>query len=171
MIVYDLECRAVGHRFEGWFGSSDDFARQQERGLVSCPHCGSSDVGKALMAPRLARKGNQIATSPPPAARPAEPEPAAAPTSQPSAQMASAPLPPEAVALMHKLAKMQAEALKGSRFVGGTFAEEARAMHYGEREAETIHGQATLAEAKDLLEEGIAVAPLPFPVVPPEQAN
>lgn len=162
MIVYDLQCGPGGHTFEGWFGSSEDFTRQQERGLVTCPHCGSHEVGKALMAPRLARKGNQLA------AVPAAPAPSATAKPRP---MASTPMPPEAVSLMHKLATMQAEALKTSRFVGDSFADDARAMHYGEREAETIHGQATLAEAKELLDEGIAVAPLPFPVVPPEQAN
>jgi hypothetical protein len=168
MIVFDLECREGGHTFEGWFGSSDDFARQQERGLVTCPHCGSGEVGKAVMAPRVARKGNQLPEPVKPGkARPMSPEPQPV-SSQP---VSSAPIPPEAVALMHKLATMQAEALKSSRFVGDTFAEDARAMHYGERETETIHGQATLAEAKELIEEGIAIAPLPFPVVPPEQAN
>ena len=85
--------------------------------------------------------------------------------------MTSTPLPAQALALMHKLATMQAEALKSSRFVGKSFAEDARAMHYGERENETIHGQATVAEAKELIEEGITVAPLPFPIVPPNQAN
>lgn len=171
MIVYDLECRAGAHTFEGWFGSSDDFARQQECGLLACPQCGSPDVGKALMAPRVARKGNQL----PDPVRSVRPQPMVPepdlPMSSGPAPMSSAPLPPQAVALMRKLASMQAEALKSSRFVGESFAEDARAMHYGEREVETIHGQATIAEAKELLEEGIAVAPLPFPVVPPEQAN
>jgi hypothetical protein len=163
MIVFDLEC-AAAHKFEGWFGSSDDFARQQERGLVTCPECGSPEVGKAIMAPRVARKGNQLSEV---AAKPQKPQR----MSGPATSVASAPMPPEAVALMHKLATMQAEALKASRFVGKSFAEDARAMHYGERETEIIHGEATMAEAKELLEEGIAVAPLPFPVVPPEQAN
>ncbi|MBB4857034.1 hypothetical protein HNO88_000331 [Novosphingobium chloroacetimidivorans] len=168
MIVYDLECRVGAHKFEGWFGSSDDFSRQQERGLVTCPHCGSADVGKALMAPRVARKGNQL----PEPIRGIKPRRMSPENEVPApAPVVSAPLPPEAMALMHKLANMQAEALKSSRFVGNSFAEDARAMHYGEREAETIHGQATIAEAKELLDEGIAVAPLPFPVVPPEQAN
>lgn len=170
MIVFDLECRAGEHRFEGWFASSDDFARQQDRGLVTCPHCGSAEVGKAIMAPRIARKGNQmpeVGRQLPDVGRPQasqKPRPMSAP-------VASAPLPPQAMALMHKLATMQAEALKTSRFVGATFAEDARAMHYGEREAETIHGQATVDEAKELIEEGIAIAPLPFPVVSPEKAN
>jgi len=168
MIVFDLQCRDAGHRFEGWFGSSADFERQQERGLVTCPQCGSPDIGKAVMAPRLTRKGNQIAT---PTAVPA---PAQVPTPSapaPARAMAAAPLPPEAVAVVQKLHALQTELLKSSRFVSDTFVEDARAMHYGEREQEAIHGQATLEEAKELLEEGIAVAPLPFPVVPPEQAN
>jgi hypothetical protein len=170
MIVFDLECQNGGHKFEGWFGSSDDFARQQDRGLVTCPHCGSDQVGKALMAPRIARKGNQLPelAQPQKARRMSPPADVATPANPP---VASAPLPPQALALMHKLATMQAEALKSSRFVGSNFAEDARAMHYGEREAETIHGQATPKQAIELLEEGIAVAPLPFPVVPPEQAN
>ena len=104
------------------------------------------------MAPSVPRKGNQLPV-------PAQSSPVAA------------GLPPEALAVMEKLAKLQAEALKQSRWVGEDFAEASRAIHYGERAAEPIHGQATLEEAKDLLEEGVAVMPLPFPVVPPDQAN
>ena len=164
MIVFDLECRTGKHRFEGWFSSSDDYASQQQRGLVNCPECGSADVGKALTAPNLGRKGNQIE-----AARPAKPQHGSQPMAQ--AKGGGAPLPPEAVQMMQKLAAMQAEAIKESRWVGESFAEDARAMHYGERDAESIHGQATLEEAKALLEEGIEVAPLPFPVAPPGKAN
>src|SRR3569833_4623968 len=58
MIVYDL-CCGVGHRFEGWFESSAEFARQQSRSLVACPHCGSPEVVKAPMAPAVPRKGNR----------------------------------------------------------------------------------------------------------------
>jgi hypothetical protein len=155
MIVYDLQCLTGGHRFEGWFGSSNDYASQLERGLLCCPECGSVDVGKAVMAPSLGRKGNQLAIT-----KPVKPQP-----------MASGQLPPEAVNMMEALAKMQGEALKQSRWVGENFAEQSRAMHYGEKDQETIHGQATLAEAKDLFEEGIAVMPLPFPVAPPDETN
>ena len=49
MIVFDLECSGGAHRFEGWFKSSEDFAHQQQRGLVACPHCGSADIAKAPM--------------------------------------------------------------------------------------------------------------------------
>lgn len=158
MIVFDLECRAGRHRFEGWFGSSDEFADQQGRGLVTCPTCGSPDVGKAVMAPRVGRKGNQLpAVAPAPA--PEKPQP-----------MAHA-LPPEALAMFKAIATMQAEALKTSAWVGDDFADSARAMHYGEKDVSPIHGQATLDEARELVEEGIEIAPILFPVVPPEEAN
>jgi hypothetical protein len=161
MIVFDLACDH-GHRFEGWFGSSADYERQQHTGLVSCPHCGSASVGKAVMAPSIGRKGNQLTA--PVAAKAPETSGKAVPMSQP-------PLPPQAMQMMRALATMQAKALETSRWVGDSFAEDARAIHYGERDAEQIHGQATAKEASALIEEGIGVMPLPFPVVPPGKAN
>jgi hypothetical protein len=166
MIVFDLECRAGGHRFEGWFASSNDFAAQQERGFVACPECGSADVIKAPMAPKLARKGNQLSNVP--TVVPADVPPAAPAPRHP---MTKGAMPPEAVQVMRALASMQAEALKDSRWVGDKFAEQSRAMHYGERDAEAIHGQATPEDAAALFEEGIEVMPLPFPVAPPGEAN
>ena len=70
-----------------------------------------------------------------------------------------------------RLAAMQAELLKGSRWVGDQFADTARAMHSGEIEREQVHGNATLEQAKSLVDEGISVAPLPLPVTPPTQVN
>ena len=155
MIVFDLSC-AGGHRFEGWFGSSADYDDQQARGLVACPHCGSADVAKAPMAPAVPAKGNtRQDVLPPQAAQP----------------MANTPMPPQVQQALAALAKAQAEALKKSTWVGDKFADESRAMHYGERDEAPIHGQATLAEAKALIEEGVPVAPLPFPVAPPEKLN
>ena len=162
MIVFDLECSGGAHRFEGWFKSSEDFACQQDRGLVACPQCGSGDVAKAPMAPRLSRKGNQSV-----AARSSAPVPAP----EKSQMLASPKLPPEAVAAMRALAAMQAEAIKDSRWVGDKFADESRAMHYGDADQATIHGQATREEAQDLLDEGIMVAPLLIPVAPPDEIN
>ena len=109
------------------------------------------------MAAKLSRKGNQRTEVVP---------------AKPQTMAKGAPaLPPEAVKVMQAMAKMQAEALKGSKWVGESFAEDARAMHYGEREVEQIHGQATIEEAKSLVEEGIEVAPLPFPVAAPDKTN
>jgi len=79
--------------------------------------------------------------------------------------------PAEIKAMLGALAGAQAKALEKSRWVGGRFASEARAMHEGERAHEPIHGQASLAEARALVDDGVKIAPLPLPVVPPEQAN
>lgn len=70
-----------------------------------------------------------------------------------------------------RLAAIQAEILKESRWVGDKFAETARAMHNGEVEHEQVHGQATLEQAKSLVDDGVPVAPLPLPVTPPNQVN
>lgn len=155
MIVFDLSC-SDGHRFEGWFGSSDDYADQHARGLLACPVCGSAAVSKAPMAPAVPAKGNTRAEVLPPAA---------------PKQLANTPMPPQVREALAALAKAQAEALKNSTWVGNKFADETRKMHYGERDEAPIHGQATLAEAKALIEEGVPVAPLPFPVAPPEKLN
>jgi hypothetical protein len=70
-----------------------------------------------------------------------------------------------------RLAAMQTEQLKESRWVGDEFAETARAMHSGEVESAAVHGQATLEQARSLVDDGVPVAPLPLPVVPPNQVN
>lgn len=174
MIVFELECRSGGHRFEGWFGSSDDFASQQQRGLITCPQCGAGDVAKAPMAPRLARKGNQISDtqaavpSVPARVAPAETVLAQAPA---KAMTFPADMPPKVVAMMQAVAVAQAEALKSSRWVGDNFADDARAMHYGEKDHEPIHGQASPEEARELIEEGIEIAPVLFPLAPPGEVN
>lgn len=155
MIVFDL-CCAEGHRFEGWFGSSNDFAAQAARGLVECPACGSSHVTKAPMAPAVAKKGNQRAART--EARKLQP-------------VAGGAMPREVAEALDKLAAAQAEALKGSKWVGDRFAEQSRAMHYGEQDAETIHGRASPREARELADEGVPVAPLPFPVAAPSDLN
>ena len=152
MIVFDLSC-SDGHRFEGWFASSEGYADQQARGLVTCPHCGSQDVDKAPMAPSVPAKGNSR------------------PVDEANRNHVTGKLPPQVARAMRALAQAQSKALEGSRWVGAQFAEESRAMHYGERDHATIHGQATPDEAAALIEEGIAVSPLPFPDAPPEDLN
>jgi hypothetical protein len=162
MIVYDLSCEH-GHRFEGWFGSSADFEDQRARGLIACPHCGSASIAKAPMAPAVPAKGNQRAEILPAAAAPG---PAPAPQ-----HAANLPIPPEMAQALKAIAKAQAEALKQSTWVGASFAEKSRAMHYGEEPPAPIHGEASLAEAKALAEEGVPVAPILFPVAPPDKLN
>lgn len=70
-----------------------------------------------------------------------------------------------------RLAALQGELLKNSRWVGDEFTDTARAMHLGEIEHQQVHGNATLEQAKSLVEDGVPVAPLPLPVTPPSQVN
>lgn len=171
MIAFDLRC-AAGHVFEGWFRTAADFDAQAERGLIACPTCGDQSVSKAVMAPHVGRKGNQISVMPP------APPPVAASAIPPASSPAAAPmmaggntLPPPLAAMAAALAAAQAEALPRSTWVGDQFASRARAMHDGTEEPALIHGQATRAEADALLDDGIAVLPLLVPVVPPDQQN
>ena len=148
MIVFDLAC-AQDHVFEAWFGSSTDYEEQRKRGLVACPICGGSDVGKALMAPNVGAKGNRA--------------PAAVPM-----RSGGTPAPAEIKAMLAALAKAQAKMLERSEHVGSRFADEARAIQDGDAPERPIHGQATAQEAKALVEDGVPVVPLPLPFVPPE---
>jgi len=168
VIVFDLKCTGAGHVFEGWFGSGADFERQKRDGLLCCPVCGGKSVEKAVMAPAVGAKSNQKGG---PAV------PAVAGTGN-EAQITGKPIPmhsgmdsQKAMQLMQVLAQAQADALAGSEWVGSRFAEEARAMHYGEEDHRPIHGEVDAAEARGLIEEGVEVAPLLFPVIPPEAQN
>lgn len=148
MIRYDLKC-AEGHEFESWFASSSAYDKLAAVGMVTCSLCGSDKVEKALMAPRVPKKGNAKADI----------APAPEETQEDKAPVLSAPAGAE---VEQKLAALRAEIEKNSDYVGGNFASEARKMHVGDTDARAIHGEATLSEAKSLLEDGVPVAPLPF---------
>jgi hypothetical protein len=169
MIVFDLRC-GQGHVFEAWFGSSAAYEEQRAGGMLACPMCGDGDVGKALMAPNVGTKGNRRTDAAPPPPRADAPSAAAAAPANPPA-LADAPSPEAVKAALATLAQMQAKMLETSQWVGKSFASRARAMHDGEEDHAPIHGQATIKEAREMIEDGLSVAPLPFPVVPPEARN
>ncbi|BDT71691.1 hypothetical protein os4_12190 [Comamonadaceae bacterium OS-4] len=147
-----------GHVFEGWFGSEQDFSSQMERGLVQCPVCGSSSVHKKLSAPRLnlsrAKAPDESAAAIAPSAAKGAPSGASL-TDPMSADMQAE--------LQSALAKVVQHVLANTDDVGDRFAEEARRIHYGETEDRAIRGQATVDEAKELVEEGIELVAIPIP--------
>lgn len=156
MKVLDLQC-LQGHAFEGWFSSEDDFQSQREGGLLTCPMCGEPEVVKLPSAPRLNISGASQAPSS--TDRTSESAPGQSPSSAPSETVAA--LPPQALqaAWLHMVRRVMAN----TEDVGQRFSEEARRMHYGEAESRGIRGQATAEQTEALLEEGIAVMPLPVP--------
>ncbi len=143
MIKYNLICRH-DHEFEAWFSSSSDYDAQRKKRLVDCPYCGSSKVEKALMAPNVStsRQKEKITAK-------------------------------QKDAHHHTMAMMNAAASKIRKeiedkcdYVGEKFADEARAMHYGEKSERAIYGEASPLEAAELREEGIGIAPLPDVLTP-----
>ncbi|WP_339706196.1 DUF1178 family protein [uncultured Sphingosinicella sp.] len=145
MIVFDLKC-AEAHVFEAWFGSSSDYETQKKRGLLSCPLCGNAEIAKAVMAPAVPAKGNTRDDT--------RPVPVAGGEDTRIKQMLGA------------LAEMQKSMIESSEYVGGRFAEEARAIHYGETDARGIYGETSADEAAQLRDEGIEAMPLLFPTRP-----
>jgi hypothetical protein len=124
------------HEFEGWFRSSADYDAQAKKGLLECPVCGSGEVDKAIMAPAVA----------------------------------TAEAKEDRAMRMTKMRQFFTQVRKhienNAEYVGEKFPDEARAIHYGDAEERQIYGEATLADAKELMEEGIPVLPLP-----PEEQN
>lgn len=152
MIVFDLKCSPGGHVFEAWFGSSAGYEDQRARGLIACPICDARDIDKAVMAPRVAAKSNSRSEVLPVASAPASDD-------------------VEKKALIAAMAEVQAKLISKSEWVGRDFDTKARAMDAGDADRATIHGEVTREQAAALIDDGIAVMPLLFPVVPPEKRN
>ena len=134
MILYNLKCRK-DHVFEAWFRDSAVYEAQVEADEIGCPVCGSKKVTKALMAPRVARGGSRTGAG----------EEAA-----------------QAAKMRQTLLAMRQHVEENCDYVGPTFAEEARKIHYGETEERNIYGETTADEAKELDEEGVKVQRIPW---------
>ena len=147
MIRYDLVC-AGGHEFDGWFRDSAAYDAQAHDGLVACAVCGSGKTEKQVMAPGIPGKSNRKAD----AAQP----------------VFSAPADPRAAEMVKMIREMRQHVEANAENVGKGFADEARKIHYKEAERRSIFGEATMAEASALVEEGIQVQPMPRL---PEDAN
>ncbi|WP_075217238.1 DUF1178 family protein [Mongoliimonas terrestris] len=164
MIRYALVCDKA-HGFDAWFRSAADFDTQAERGLLSCPHCGSVSVAKGLMTPQVRTAESREKTRLPP------PQPTTdAPSDTGSDMMVPVPAAlatPEGREILGRLRALKAKLIENSENVGAKFAEEARRIHYGEAPERPVHGQATVEEARALVEEGVGI--LPLPVLPDEQ--
>lgn len=120
------------HEFDGWFRSSEGYDALRMAGQVACTICGSARVEKALMAPNVGTVPGKGALD-----RPGSDAEAA-------------------------LQALRRHIEQNSEHVGMSFAAEARAIHDGDAPNRAIHGEARLEDARKLLEDGIAVAPLPF---------
>jgi hypothetical protein len=147
MIRYDLICDKE-HAFDGWFRNSEAYDAQAADGQVACPVCGSTAVVKQLMTPGIPAKSNQRAEGRMPVFAGQKDE--------------------KVAELVEAVRKLRRQVEENADYVGDQFAEEARRIHYNEVKPRGIYGEASLEEAKALLEEGVEVHPLP-PL--PEDSN
>jgi hypothetical protein len=150
MIVFELGC-SRGHRFEGWFASGEEYVRQRETGLVTCPYCEDGAIDRIPSARVNVGKSTAAVPAPAPVASPSPTAPAKAPTQGGEAVMG---LPAELVAKLRQL-------VQSTENVGRRFPEEARKIHYEEAPPRAIRGQASAEEAQELSDEGIEFSPLP----------
>lgn len=143
----------MGHRFEGWFGSEEDFVTQRKKSMVQCPMCGDAHILKKLSAPRL----NLLSTRE--VSHHQDIADQKADKSSPPVTSAAIPGPDLTAAWM----QIAQSIVSNTDDVGTEFAEVVRKMHYGETEGRAIRGQTTRDEARSLMEEGIEIVPFALP--------
>jgi hypothetical protein len=158
MIRYALVCHQ-DHEFDGWFRSSSDFDAQAKAGFVTCPLCGSTSVGRALMAPSVQTARSRAAEPVVENSAPAAPAPVVEQVPPPPPTLI-APDPAQK-AVLEALADLRRKVMESADYVGDQFAEEARKMHYGEIDQRGIYGEATAEDARALADEGIEIHALP----------
>ncbi|WP_170595587.1 DUF1178 family protein [Ruegeria arenilitoris] len=151
MIQYSLKC-CNGHAFDSWFQSADAYDKLSKAGMVSCATCGSTQVEKAIMTPRVQSARSSAAM------------PRAENSDRPEAQRQ-----PTKAEIERVLNALRAKVEANSDYVGHEFAREARKIHLGEAPERAIYGEAKPEEAKALIEDGVPVAPLPF--IPSRKTN
>jgi hypothetical protein len=143
MIQYALKCDQ-GHDFDSWFQSASAFDALAHAGHLSCVVCGSVDIKKAIMAPRIVSK-------------PAEPTPDA-PVKDAAVPMVKSPDPEVETAI----AELRKKVEETSDYVGDDFTRQARDMHLGDTPERAIYGEANLEQARGLIDDGVPLLPLPF---------
>ena len=166
MIRYRLVC-SRNHEFDAWFASSSAYDSQEKAGHLSCPQCGDSSITRAVMAPRISRSAKHGSSGEPPGNDPHAPplgEPNSGMPASPHAAPALRPRGSEGQRLKSALSELHAlreKILSKSEYVGPRFSEEARRIHHEEAPDRAIHGEATAEEVRELVEDGIEVAPIP----------
>ncbi len=155
MILYNLKC-PQNHNFEAWFKDSGAYEEQAKRKDIECPVCSDTTIEKAIMAPRLStttrKKGLEYESQ-------KTKEPSQIPANNIRDNRKASQIAQEFLETAHKIQKHIEENCEN---VGENFADEARAIHYGEAEERGIYGEATQSEVKGLVEEDIPISRIPW---------
>ena len=133
MIVLNLKCENCNNEFEGWFASSKSCDQQIQKGFVECTRCFSQEVKKGLSKPNVAVKKGSLKSE-------------------------------EKVLkeLKSKITEVKRFIEKNCDYVGDQFSYEARRIHYDKTKKKAVYGTASKEEVKELNDEGIEVASIPW---------
>ena len=136
MIKYKLICKNCDMSFDSWFASSKEYEKLKKRNFLSCHNCQSKKIEKTLMAPKLINKSLKENTI---------------------NDFAKTKEVHEKIKEFQKFIKNNFD------YVGKDFAYEARSIHYNDKKkTKGIYGTALKKEMKELREEGIKTAIIPW---------
>jgi len=133
MIKYLLKCQDA-HEFESWFSNSKEFEKLKKKNLIECIYCKSQKVDKSIMSPNIVGKKNTTDKK----------------------------LNNRFLKLKKNLEKLKKFVENNFEFVGDRFPEKVREIYYNNKKNKNIYGTASLKERKELEEEGIELASIPW---------
>ncbi|MCZ4353007.1 DUF1178 family protein [Roseovarius aestuarii] len=154
MIKFTLKC-AENHRFDSWFQSADAYEKLAKAGMINCAVCNSTSVEKSIMAPNVQASRSKSTGGP-------APTDIATPVAPSTPSVGHGALTAPASPAEQALAQLRRKVEENSEYVGMDFAREARNMHDGTAPERAIYGEARVEDARQLIEDGIPVTPLPF---------
>ncbi len=135
MIKYQLICKKCHNIFDSWFASSKEFEKLKKLKLINCNKCNSLKIDKSIMSPRVSsnKKLNYEKNN------------------------------IKLKRVKSKIKEFQTYIRNNFENVGENFTYEARSIHYGEKKSKKgIYGSATSKQIKELKEEGIETALIPW---------
>ena len=133
MIKYILRCKNI-HEFESWFSDSNEFDKLKKKNLISCIICGSQDIEKSIMSPRIINNSNN--------------------KNQLEEKKYSR--------IKKDLSKLRQFIETNFENVGDKFHSRVRSVYYDKKKNKNIYGTTTEEERKDLEEEGIPISTVPW---------
>ena len=135
MIKYRLTCKKCNNIFDSWFASSKEFEKLKKLKLINCNKCNSLKIDKSIMSPSVSsnKKINYERHN---------------------------------IKLKHiksKIKKFKIYIKNNFENVGENFTYESISIHYGNKKSKKgIYGSATSKQIKELKEEGIETALIPW---------
>ena len=138
MIKYILKCKNK-HEFESWFSNSIEYEKLRKKNFLECIFCKTHDVKKSIMSPNIIKeKKKNIFTE-------------------------SSIKQKKLIKIKKNLQKFRKYIEKNFDYVGNNFANEVKNIYYDKKKKRNIYGTTTQEERKELQEEGIELASIPWP--------